>query len=247
MKYKAQPGQVSYGEAIGIIVIENYAPYIPGDVANATSYDFPVRFERLPGSTPERLFNHDVRLLDEVIAAGLRLVREGVRAVTGDCGFLALFQKEIGAELGIPVFLSSLLQLDFLSRIIGPQQKIGVVTANREALTRQVLDVVTNVENERLVVAGLENKSHFVDAVFDENGVLDSDVVEAEVLAAVDEVQSSASGEGSDIGALLLECSLLPPYAAAVRRYTGLPVFDYNTMIRYVYQSVVPRSYHGFM
>lgn len=247
MKYNIRPGQVSYGEAIGIIVIENYAPYIPGDVANATSYDFPVRFERLPGSTPERLFRHDIQLLDEVIAAGKRLTGEGVRAVTGDCGFLALFQKQIAAELGVPVFLSSLLQLDFMARIIGPGQKIGVVTANRGALTRQVLDAVTAVNDDRLVIAGLEDKSHFVDAVFDENGMLDSDVVEAEVLATVDEILAAASGDGTEIGAFLLECSLLPPYAAAVRRHTGLPVFDYNTMIRYVFQSVVPRSYQGFM
>jgi hypothetical protein len=247
MKYKVHSGQVSYGEAIGIIVIENYAPYIPGDVANATSYDFPVRFERLPGSTPERLFRHDIQLLDEVIAAGRRLLSEGVRAITGDCGFLALFQEQIAAELGVPVFLSSLLQLDFMSRIIGPQHKIGIVTANKGALTRQVLDAVTSVRDERLVVAGLEDKTHFVDAVFDENGILDSDVVEAEVLAAVDEILAEADRTQKEVGVLLLECSLLPPYAAAVRRHTGLPVFDYNTMIRYVYQTVVPRSYHGFM
>ncbi|MFA7565960.1 MAG: aspartate/glutamate racemase family protein [Alkalispirochaeta sp.] len=252
MKYKVHSGQVSYGEAIGILAIENYVPFIPGDVANANSYDFPVRFERLPGSTTDRLFGHDMKLLDEVIAAGKRLVREGVRAITGDCGFLALFQNQIAAELGVPVFLSSLLQLDFIARIIAPAQSIGVVTANKKSLTREVLDAVTTVPDERLILAGLEDKPHFFDAVFSEIGELDSSIVEREVLAGVDEIftmnkEMGGRSDGNDVGAILLECSLLPPYAAAVRRHTGLPVFDYNTMIRYVFQAVVPRQFSGFM
>ncbi len=247
MKYHTHPGQVSYGEAIGILVIENFVPYIPGDTANATSYDFPVRFERLPGSTTSRLFSHDGSLRDDIVAAGRRLVAEGVRAITGDCGFLAYFQDEIARELGVPVFLSSLLQLDFMARLAGPDRDVGIVTANKGSLTRDILNVVTAVPDDRLVAGGLEDKPHFVDAVFEENGVLDSDVVEQEVIQTVDEIRKAADEGGRKLGAILLECSLLPPYAAAVRRHTGLPVFDYNTMIRYVFQSVVPRRYDGFM
>jgi hypothetical protein len=32
-----------------------------------------------------------------------------------------------------------------------------------------------------------------------------------------------------------------------VQEATGLPVFDYNTMIRYVYSAVVRRRFDGFM
>lgn len=243
MRYLQKGHQVSYGEAIGILLIENYVPFIPGDVANATSYDFPVRFQRLPGITPERLFAHDTSMVEVVIAAGRALIDEGVRAITGDCGFLAIYQERIASELGVPVFLSSLLQLDFIARILPPARSIGIVTANRKSLDRTVLGAVCTVPDDRLVIAGLENKEHFVDAVFTENGMLDDEIVEREVLETVDEITT----EGRDLGAILLECSLLPPYAAAVQQRTGLPVFDYNTMIRYVHSAVVRRRFTGFM
>ncbi|NBF40185.1 MAG: aspartate/glutamate racemase family protein [Spirochaetes bacterium] len=242
MRYTVKGNQVSYGEAIGIMVIENYAPYVPGDTANASSYDFPVRFERLPGSTPARLFAHDESLVDVAIEVGHKLVGEGVRAVTGDCGFLALHQNRIAEELEVPVFISSLLQLDFIDRITGAAGKTGVITANSASLDRRLLGEVTSVPDERLRIEGLEEKPEFVTAVFDEKGTLDTDLVESEVL----EVARTLT-EDEAVRAILLECSLLPPYAAAVQEETGLPVFDYNTMIRYVYSAVVRRRFDGFM
>jgi hypothetical protein len=38
-----------------------------------------------------------------------------------------------------------------------------------------------------------------------------------------------------DIGALVLECTNMPPYADAVRRATGLPVHDLTTLLRSCY------------
>jgi Asp/Glu/hydantoin racemase len=38
-----------------------------------------------------------------------------------------------------------------------------------------------------------------------------------------------------DVGAIVLECTNMPPYAATVRRVTGLPVFDAVSMVNYVY------------
>jgi hypothetical protein len=116
MIYRVKGRQVSYGEAIGIILLENYAPFIPGDVANATTYDFPVRFQRVENFSVERIFKHDMSLLDPVLEAGRALVGEGVRAVTGDCGFMVIYQEQLAAALEVPVFMSSLLQIPFLRR-----------------------------------------------------------------------------------------------------------------------------------
>ncbi|MFO8065565.1 MAG: aspartate/glutamate racemase family protein [Spirochaetota bacterium] len=242
MRYEVKGNQVSYGEAIGIIAIENYVPYVPGDVANASSYNFPVRFERLPGSTPDRLFAHDESLVDAAIEVGQKLANEGVRAITGDCGFLAAYQDRIADAVDVPVFLSSLLQLDFIDRIVGPGGKTAVITANSEALDGTVLDVISSVPESRLVIAGLEDKPEFVSAVFEEKGSLDTGLVESEVLEAARSVSAHAG-----VRAILLECSLLPPYAAAVQGEIGIPVFDYYTMINYVYSAVVRHRFDGFM
>jgi hypothetical protein len=40
---------------------------------------------------------------------------------------------------------------------------------------------------------------------------------------------------------------MLAPYAAAVQETVNLPVFDFITMINYVFSAVVRRRYRGFM
>jgi len=243
MLYRVKPGQVSYGEAIGIILLENYVPFIPGDVANATSYDFPVRFQRVEGFSVDRIFRHDMSLTKDLVEAGKSLQREGVRAVTGDCGFMILYQEAMQKELSVPVFMSSLLQIPFMTGLLPPGGKIGVITANSASLDDTVLEKAGIRDLSVLEIAGLEGCEHFHSAVFDENGLLDSERIEREVVKTAGELVR----DHPDITLLLLECSLLPPYAAAIREALGLPVFDYLSMINFVYSAVVKKRYSGYM
>jgi len=50
-----------------------------------------------------------------------------------------------------------------------------------------------------------------------------------------------------DIGAIVLECSDLPPYAHAVQAAVQRPVFDFFTMIQYIHTSLVRTPFTGFM
>jgi len=244
MLYKAKKGQASYGEAIGILLLDtSFAPYIPGDVANATTYSFPVRFKKVNGLTVKRMFNKDVRFLNRVIEAGRELVEEGVKAITGDCGFMALFQREVAKQLEVPVFLSSLLQLPFLKRIIGEGQKVGIITANSKILDDALLREVGIKDMNSVYVKGAEDKEYFRKAIIEEVGWLDSEKVEKEVVSTVKEMVK----EEPRIKVILLECSCLPPYGVAVQEAVNLPVFDFVTMINYVYSAVVKKKYEGFI
>ena len=243
MIYRVKGRQVSYGEAVGIILLENYAPFIPGDVANATTYDFPVRFQRVENFSVERIFKHDMSLLDPVLEAGRALVREGVRAVTGDCGFMVIYQKQLAAALEVPVFMSSLLQISFLRHLIGPDEKIGIITANSESLDDFVLQSAGIDSSVALLIEGLQDKKNFASAVIKEVGLLDAEKVEKEVVS----VAKGMTAREPKVKILLLECSMLAPYAAAVQEAVSLPVFDFVTMINYVFSAVVQRRYQGFM
>ena len=53
--------------------------------------------------------------------------------------------------------------------------------------------------------------------------------------------------EHPEIGAILLECSDLPPYAWAVQKASGLPVFDFISLINWVKASVVQKPYFGLI
>ena len=244
MLYKAKKGQASYGEAIGILLLDtSFAPYIPGDVANATTYSFPVRFKKVNGLTIERMFNKDITFLNRVIEAGRELVEEGVKAITGDCGFMALFQREVAKQLEVPVFLSSLLQLPFLIKIVGEGWKVGIITANSRILDDALLKEVGIENTNFLYIKGMEDKENFKKAIIDEVGWVDSKKIENEVVSVAKEMIK----EDPRIKLILLECSCLPPYGAAVQEVVNLPVFDYITMINYVYSAVVKKKYEGFM
>jgi hypothetical protein len=39
----------------------------------------------------------------------------------------------------------------------------------------------------------------------------------------------------------------MPPYGELVQKAVNLPVFDFITMINYVYTAVVKKKYDGFM
>jgi Asp/Glu/hydantoin racemase len=243
MYYQARQGQISAGEAIGILLLDTCVPFIPGDVANATTYRFPVRFQKVEGYTVARAIAKDPSVFDALKAAALALAEQGVRAVTGDCGFMAVHQAELAAALEIPVFLSSLLQLPFIGSIVGHKAKVGVITADSRSLDQTLLGAMGIREPERVVVAGLEQCPHFVNFAIEESGQLDAGAVQEEVVARAKNLMVRYPA----VRAILLECSLLPPYAAAVQQAVGLPVFDYITMIHYVFSAVVREPFHGFL
>ena len=227
MIFKTIPGRASFGEAIGIILVEGESSEsegvfiaIPGSVGNASTFSFPVRFQRAKGLTAKGLSSKDLTMLDSVIEAGAQLVKEGVRAVTGNCGFMALFQKEVANRLRVPVFLSSLLQV----------------------LDAPLLEMVGVDSSIPICIKGLE-KNVFSNTASEGVGPLDTDEVEQEVVSSAKELVQEEAG----VGAILLECSLFPPYGAAVQEAVGLPVFDFITMINYVYSAVVKTRFHGFI
>ncbi|BDC36319.1 MAG: aspartate/glutamate racemase family protein [Candidatus Methanoliparum thermophilum] len=244
MLYKAKKGQASYGEAIGILLLDiSFVPFIPGDVANATTYHFPVRFKKVDGLTVEKIFNKDMSLLNRVIKAGKELVEEGVRAITGDCGFMILFQEEMARLLNVPVFLSSLLQLPFLIKIIGGGSKVGIITANSKILDNNLLREVGIYNTDSIYIKGLEDKENFRNGILRECGWLDSKKIEDEVVGIAKEMVE----DEPKIKIILLECSSLPPYGQSVQEAVNLPVFDFITMINYVYSSLVKKRYEGIM
>lgn len=237
-----RPEQAWYGESVGILILDAHYPCVPGNVGNACTFPFPVRYERVKGASIDRLLNQqDPTLARPFVEAAQRLQQCGVRAITGACGFMALFQEEVAQALDIPVFLSSLLQVPFIHRITG--KKVGIITANSTCLQSKHF-ISTGIDREiPLVIAGMENQPEFRDAILNEKGTLDSQKIETEVVETAEKLFNS----NPDIGSILLECSDLPPYAHAVQGAVGLPVFDFSTMISYVHTTLVRTPFSGFM
>ncbi|MEE4254651.1 MAG: aspartate/glutamate racemase family protein [Desulfuromusa sp.] len=238
MLFHVNKQQTSYGEDIGILLLDTETPFIQGDVGNAKSYTYPVRYKVVKGLTVAAIFAHDANFTAAIVDAAKELEREGVKAITGDCGFMALFQQQVKDAVNVPVFLSSLTQLPFITQIIRNSYKVGIITANSAALTPDLFTAVGFTDTERLAIKGLEDTKYFHAAAIAEIGTLDSDRISEEVVAA-----SKQLAEDKSVGTILLECSLLPVYGFAVQQATGLPVFDFLTMIDYVQSSIVKRTF----
>lgn len=231
------------GESVGILVLDECIPRVPGSVLNAETFNFPVRYMRIPGASVERLLRHkDASLLGPFIDAARKLQADGVSSISGSCGFMLLFQREIADALDIPVAMSSLLQLPLLLRVVGEGKKVGVITASKECLTETLLLASGLTREEirtRLAIAGLDNCLEAHGALIEQKGTLDEEVFRAEVLDTV----KGLLKEESTIGAILMECSELPPYSADVQKATGLPVFDFVTMIKFLKMGVRAHSW----
>ncbi len=238
MIHHARKGQTSYGEAIGILLLDSRAPFIHGDVGNARSYPYPVRYRRIDGLTVERIFAHDTGFIEKMVDGARELEREGVQAITGDCGFMAIYQTAVKAAVEIPVLLSSLLQIPFIQATLPDHAKVGVITASSRSLTPGVFRQI-GVDAATTVIYGLEEKEHFRAGALDEIGILDSDRIREEVVAVAREMTAAHP----DVRSILLECSMLPPYGRDVSRATGLPVYDFLTMIDHVYSALCKRRF----
>jgi hypothetical protein len=236
------PHRVHYGTTLGVLVMQSRVPCVPGSVSNASSYGYPVIHRVVKGLDVQRLvFQGDLSLAEPVIEEARELEKAGVSAITADCGYMALFQNQVAAAVKVPVCLSSLLQVRFMLSLLPPGRKVGVVCADAKSLRPAILEAVGITPSSPVVIAGMNGKPAFWSAIMDENGELDSDAIEREVV----EVSSELVSKHPDIGALLLECSEFPAYAAAVQAAVRRPVFDFMTMLNYVYASLAQKRYSG--
>ena len=218
------------GAALGILMLDARFPRVPGDMGNGDTWPFPVLYEIVRGATPERVVRRRAEGLDgDFLDAARRLVDRGAAAVTTVCGFLSLFQPELAAHTGVPVASSTLMQVAALDRMLPPGKRTGVVTVSRESLwddhfTAVGAPVDTPVE-------GTESGRELTRVLIGNQPWLDMGAAEADVTAAARRLTARCP----EVGAIVLECANMAPYAAAVRRETGLPVHDIYSFITWVH------------
>lgn len=125
--------------------------------------------------------------------------------------------------------------------MLPPTKSVGIITA-KAPFTPDLLEAAGILPDcRRVSIVGLEKSPSFASVILNATANMDVDAVEAETVRAALDLQAKRP----DIGVFLLECSELPPYAAAVQRATGVPVFDYTSMVEFFVRGVVPRRFYG--
>jgi hypothetical protein len=227
--YRARPGATFYGAPVGVLLLDDYrCPLIPGDTGNASTFPCPVRYAPVPGLTGGIILaDRNGDYAQAAVEAAARLVEAGASAITGNCGFMIRYQEAVSTALpDVPVYLSSLLQLPLALAAAGPRGRVGLITADADALTHELIELAGG-DPDRLTIVGLADKPAFRSSVLEESGTLDFDAIETELHEAASELIERDPA----VGPIVLECAVLPPFAAVVQAATGRPVFDFVTLI----------------
>jgi hypothetical protein len=231
-------GKAVYGASVGILMLEARFPRIPGDMGHAGTWPFPVRYKVVRGASPDRVVRRGAPgLLDAFIAAGRELVADGVDGITTNCGFLSLFQPELAAALGVPVAASSLMQVAMVQRLLPPGRRAGVLTISGSTLTAAHLERAGVPEGAP--IGTTEGLREFTEAILGDAPILDVAAARAD---NVDAARALAAAH-PDLGAIVLECTNMTPYAADIAAATGLAVFSPVDFVRWFQAGLAPMRF----
>ncbi|HEY1326578.1 MAG TPA: aspartate/glutamate racemase family protein [Casimicrobiaceae bacterium] len=235
----ARGGKALYGAPLGILMLQARFPRIPGDMGNATTWPFPVLYRVVRGASPQKVVLDGARgLLPDFVDAAKELVEQGAEAITTNCGFLSLFQQEIAQAVAVPVATSSLMQVPWVQATLPPGKRIGIVTISASTLTPRHLEAA-GVPLDTPIAGTEQGRELFRVLIKGEAQDLDVELARADVVDA----GRSLCERHPDIGALVLECTNMPPYAAALQAAVGVPVYDIYSMITWFQAGLRPRVF----
>lgn len=249
---KARKGKACYGMGLGVLLLDEEFPGFPGDVRNASAFPFPMQFEIVKNvDMPLLIYAEDKKAcLEPIKKAAENLERMGCRAIVGECGYFAYFQKEIAAHVNIPVFLSSLLQVPWAQQVIGPEKVVGIIShAELSTLTEKHLTSVGIQPGSNYITYACRE----VDGACEEFEHIWTPGKKLDPPAAYfnktqKEFVETAVGfyqRHPNMGALLLECTGMQPFARALQREIEIPIFSWGTLLDFAYSVVVHRDYYG--
>lgn len=222
---------------LGIIKLDTRFPRPLGDTGNPATFTFPVRYAVVRGASPRRVVCERAGgLLEPFIAAGQQLVREGAIAITTTCGFLALFQRELAAALPVPVATSSLMQAAWVTPMLPVGKRVGIVTINAESLESDHLACAGVPGNTP--IEGVAPDAEFRVCILNDDPHMDFAAARADVVDAALRLAS----KHANIGAIISECTNMPPYRRAMSEATGLPVYDALTLAQWLWAGVNPHA-----
>jgi Asp/Glu/hydantoin racemase len=231
-------GKAVYGAAVGILMLEARFPRIPGDVGNALTWPFPVHYKVVPGASPDRVVRRRAEgLLDAFVAGARELIAMGADGITTNCGFLALFQRELASAVGVPVATSALMQAPLIERLLPPGHRVGILTISKATLAPAHLEAAGVALDAPIV--GTDGGREFSRVILEDQVEMNVAACEQDILDAGAELVR----RHPEVGAILLECTNMCPHARALRDQTGLPIFDMVSFVTWFQSGLLPRRW----
>ena len=232
-------GKAVYGASVGILLLESRFPRIPGDGGHAGTWPFPVLYRVVPGATPDRVVRAGAEgVVEEFAAAARELAETGADGITTNCGFLVLHQDRLARACGVPVAASSLLQVPWVERLL------AAGSAGRRADGGRGQPDATASRMRRCATGHPGRRDPRAARSLPGCCSATSSTSTWSARGKTSSPPPAGSVERHrDIGAIVLECTNMPPYAADVSRAVGLPVYDFYSFVCWFQAGLRPRAF----
>jgi Asp/Glu/hydantoin racemase len=236
-------GYTSYGQYIGILMMDTVFPRLIGDIGNARTYNIPVRYYTVRDISTDNLTaaNVEERLLQPFIEAAKILEREGCKAITTSCSFLTGFQKQLADAVNIPVFTNTLILAPFLHTMLNTKLKIGILTERADLIHDDYFEQLGwSSKNIPISISGMTENSPFSKLFIHDNLEEDFEVLED----CIKELTLRHMKENPDTGAIILECTNFAPFTNLIQSISGVPVFGINQLLEYMDSCICAPKYY---
>lgn len=206
---------------LGVLMLDTRFERWPGDIGRDEGLRRAALRRRVPGAVPREVVADPATLAASGWAARFRaaaqdLQAQGAAALTTSCGFLVLLQTELQEAVDVPLVSSALCQLPAL---LARQPQVGVLTIDARALGHAHL-LAAGVPPHRLAdvqVQGCDPGGAFARDILANRVGRDRLAAEADLVSAARQLQERVP----DLGSVVLECTNMPPHAAAIVAATG--------------------------
>jgi len=231
--------------SLGIIRLDYDYPPAPGDIDHTGSFMYDVYYRAVPGLKFDVCQSGKMspKVEEEWIKAINWLDQKGVKAISGDCGFMMWFQHLTRKHTRMPVCASSLAQLPAVTCAFSSNELIAILTANGKTLEPMhgliKEECGVDPKDDRYVIVGCEDVPGFEAVALGEK--VDTVSVTPGIIKKVQDTIKAHP----NIRAILMECTELPPYSDAVRAATGLPVFDAITCCDFFVRAFIDNPRFG--
>lgn len=234
-------GRTFYGFDIGIIMLDTVFPRIEGDIGNASSFDYPVLYEKVVDWKPSKVvLDLNKQDIAPFLDAAKRLEQAGCKIIATSCGFLSMFQKEIADSVNVSVFTSALLMAPMVKSTISSNKKVCILTANKKTLSDEHLFSV-GIQRDDYVIYGLEDQETFTNFTVQNWTEVDVEKCKGDLL----KVTKQMIDENENIGAIVLECTNMPPFSKDIQILSGLPVYDIVNLLGFARNAIKAVNYNG--
>ncbi len=217
-------------------MLDTQFPRPLGDVGNRNTWPFPVCYERVSGASPDRVVSErGTPRLDAFVEAARRLVARGAIGISSSCGFLVRYQRSLADVLPVPVAISSLIQVPWVALTLPSGRRVGVITFDSASLGAvELAQAGAPIDTP---CEGLPRGGALHDLVLRNQQPIDRQAISRELIGC----GRALCRRHPEVGAIVLECTNLPPYRRELATALGIPVFDTYTLLQWFWQGLSPR------